>query len=90
MARKCDFCYDLMDKGEIPYCVAACSTRALDYGEVEELKAKYPGAVQTLPPLIDDLSTNPSSLYLPNRLNPDGRISGVIMNEPEEITSEAI
>ena len=90
VARKCDFCYDLIDKGEVPYCVAACSARALDWGDIDALKAKYPGTVQTLPPITDDLSTNPSILYMPNRLNPDGKLAGVILNEPEELASEAI
>ena len=32
---KCDFCYDNLDQGQPPACVAACPMRVLDYGEAE-------------------------------------------------------
>jgi anaerobic dimethyl sulfoxide reductase subunit B (iron-sulfur subunit) len=32
---KCDFCFDQLDQGLPPACVAACPMRVLDYGEVE-------------------------------------------------------
>lgn len=41
IVRKCDSCYVLRKKGEQPACVAACPMRALDFGDVEELKQKY-------------------------------------------------
>lgn len=39
-AGKCDFCLDLLEKGEGPVCVTACPLRVLDWGEVEELERK--------------------------------------------------
>ncbi len=38
---KCDFCYDYLEAGMPPSCVAACPLRALDYGMTEELGALY-------------------------------------------------
>lgn len=40
---KCDMCKDLLAKGEKPICVDACPMRALDFGDIEELKKKYQG-----------------------------------------------
>lgn len=83
-ARKCDFCRLLIDKGENPACVDACVTRALRYGELSELQAEF-GTVNTLPPLPDDVSTGPSLVLTPSRLNPDGSLPGSVINEEEEI-----
>ncbi|RGT43092.1 4Fe-4S dicluster domain-containing protein [Dorea formicigenerans] len=42
--KKCDFCYDLIKNGKNPACVDVCNARALDFGELDDLKAKYAGA----------------------------------------------
>jgi DMSO reductase anchor subunit len=34
---KCDFCYDRIDAGMPPSCVAACPLRVLDYKKIEEM-----------------------------------------------------
>jgi anaerobic dimethyl sulfoxide reductase subunit B len=36
---KCNFCYDSLDAGQPPSCVAACPLRVLDFGTVEALNA---------------------------------------------------
>lgn len=87
-ARKCDFCKDLIDNGENPVCVQSCPVRCLEYGELEDLKAAHPDAVDTLAPLPEDADTMPSSLYSRHRMNPDGALPGEIRNAPEEILSE--
>ena len=47
---KCDTCKDLREAGMQPNCVAACPMRALDFGDVDELRAKYDeGLVSELP-----------------------------------------
>ncbi|MEJ2677653.1 MAG: dimethylsulfoxide reductase subunit B [Gemmatimonadota bacterium] len=47
---KCDFCVDLLDAGRPPACVASCPMRALDFGDMAELEARYgPAAVYPLP-----------------------------------------
>lgn len=52
---KCDSCKALRDAGEVPVCVASCSMRALDFGDIDELKAKYGSD------LVSDIACLPSS-----------------------------
>lgn len=83
-STKCDLCRLLIDKGENPACVDACATRALHYGDIEELKKQY-GSVTYLPPLPENDETGPSIVFTPSRLNPDGTLPGSIINPEEEI-----
>ncbi len=55
VAVKCDACAYLRAKGQKPACVDACPNRALDFGDVDELKAKYGEN------LVSDLSILPDS-----------------------------
>lgn len=55
ITRKCDACASLRAKGENPACVDACPNRALDFGDVDELKAKYG------PDLVHDIAVLPDS-----------------------------
>jgi anaerobic dimethyl sulfoxide reductase subunit B (iron-sulfur subunit) len=41
-ATKCTFCYERIEKGLRPACVAGCMARALDAGPIEELKSAHP------------------------------------------------
>lgn len=41
---KCNMCIDRVAAGQRPACVAACLTRAIDFGTVEEIENKYPDA----------------------------------------------
>jgi anaerobic dimethyl sulfoxide reductase subunit B (iron-sulfur subunit) len=45
--QKCTFCWDRLAVGLAPSCVASCPNRALDFGTVEEIASKYPGAART-------------------------------------------
>lgn len=38
---KCDGCRDLVSEGKQPVCVAACSTRALQFGDIEALRTAH-------------------------------------------------
>lgn len=62
---KCDFCADLIDKGENPACVDACLMRALKYGDIEELKMEY-GGTADVKGLPDSSITRPCVLIKPN------------------------
>lgn len=63
---KCTFCEDLLAVGENPACVDACVMRALDFGELSELQAKY-GDVAEMAPLPKAKFTNPSFVLTPYR-----------------------
>ena len=89
IVHKCDFCMDLIDNGEDPVCVTACIMRALQYGEFDELKAEY-GNVSTVMPLPDPDTTQPSIVFTPNRLNPDGSLPGQIINTAQELESVTV
>jgi anaerobic dimethyl sulfoxide reductase subunit B (iron-sulfur subunit) len=56
---KCDGCADLVDQGENPACVDACLMRAIEFGDIKELRKKY-GAHANLKVLADYKITNPS------------------------------
>lgn len=62
---KCNMCVDLLEKGEKPACVAACSTRALEAGELEQLK-KY-GGTADVTGLPSSKQTNPSLVIKPKK-----------------------
>lgn len=62
ISGKCDACFALRGAGEENACVAACPMRALDFGDIEELRAKYPDAVDAIAALPDPSKTRPSVL----------------------------
>jgi len=62
VVSKCDSCVVRREKGENPVCVDACPLRALDFGDLDDLKAKYgKDLVSTIAPLPTS-STLPSIL----------------------------
>lgn len=64
--RKCDFCRDLLAQGKSPACVAACPMRALDYGQLDELRKKY-GTVNQIRNMPSSTITEPSLVIAPHR-----------------------
>jgi len=78
LMMKCDFCVDVVEQGEAPYCVAACPMRALDFGELDELRAKY-GNSSAVAPLPSADLTKPAFVLTPHRdAQPVGQGSGRI------------
>ena len=63
--------------------------RRLEFGDIEELRAKY-GDVAAIAPITDDTGTGPNVVFTPSRLNPDGALEGVVLNEDHEVVSETI
>jgi len=63
---KCHFCMDAVDRGGKPACVEACPMRALDFGTLEDLKARHSEAAQPFP-LPDPDLTKPALLITPHR-----------------------
>lgn len=67
---KCDSCYAIRHAGGNPVCVDACPLRALEFGDLDELRAKHEGEELTnaLPILPDPELTNPSLLIHPKEI----------------------
>ncbi len=64
---KCDFCLDRLTQGKLPICVAACPTRALDWGPLDELRHKY-GDVREAPGFPYSKEIQPSILFKPKKM----------------------
>ncbi len=62
--EKCNLCYERLDAGEQPVCVAACISRALQFGDMEELQKKA-SVTQNVAGFPDPSLTHPSMLFSP-------------------------
>ena len=63
VVHKCDSCKPLRDAGMNPVCVDACPLRALEFGDLDELKEKHEGEE-----LVDKLAPMPSAGTIPSIL----------------------
>ena len=81
---KCDFCAADIDRGREPACVASCPMRALDWGGIEELRARH-GAVADVYPLPDPSLTRPSVVLTPHRHSVRGRAGTATVSNREEL-----
>jgi anaerobic dimethyl sulfoxide reductase subunit B len=80
---KCDFCQDLQAKGQNPVCVDACVMRALQFGELADLQAKY-GTEASIEPLPAANFTSPSLVITPHKnAQPSGQGTGHIESVEE-------
>jgi len=64
-ASKCTMCVDRLEQGLLPACVTSCPMRALDFGLLSDLKAKYPYAVTSLSGMPDVSSAQPAVIFKP-------------------------
>jgi anaerobic dimethyl sulfoxide reductase subunit B (iron-sulfur subunit) len=81
---KCDFCREELEQGGVPACVAGCSTRALQFGEYDQLSARQ-DSNQLMAPLPPPLLTEPNFVLEPHRdAKPGQTRAGAICN-PEEV-----
>ncbi len=81
---KCDFCYDLLDKGKSPACVSACQMRVLHFGDIDELRAEF-GCVNDIYSLPDPDLTGPAIVLTPHPDAVRGALSGAKIGNQEEI-----
>ena len=63
VAGKCDSCASIRANGGQPQCVAACPMRALEFGDLDELKKAHPDAVS-----ITEIAVMPESATAPTTL----------------------
>lgn len=61
---KCTMCIDRLEKGDAPICVLSCPLRALDFGKLEDMVAKY-GDLRQLDGMPNP-STKPAYIVKPN------------------------
>ncbi|WP_417134196.1 4Fe-4S dicluster domain-containing protein [Rubneribacter badeniensis] len=62
MIVKCDTCKALRADGRNPVCVDACPMRAIEFGDLDELRARHVDAVRELPALPAAGITDPNLL----------------------------
>ncbi|HEX8200749.1 MAG TPA: 4Fe-4S dicluster domain-containing protein, partial [Isosphaeraceae bacterium] len=48
IAQKCTFCYDRLQNGLVPACAQACPTASIQFGPIEELRARAARRVERL------------------------------------------
>lgn len=65
---KCDFCYDRLDEGDSPLCVAACPVQALRQIDIGHLNSLTVDAVQRLYGVMKIRITRPSIRYISLKL----------------------
>ncbi|BAS26232.1 DMSO/selenate family reductase complex B subunit [Limnochorda pilosa] len=61
---KCDGCADLVDQGLNPACVDACVMRAIEFGDIDELRRKH-GGTDRVKGLPDPALTRPAVTVTP-------------------------
>lgn len=65
---KCDSCKPLREAGMVPVCVEGCMMRALDFGELDSLRAKYGDDLVSEVPCMPDASTTTPNLLIKPRV----------------------
>lgn len=82
-AIKCDLCFDRMQEGGRPVCQEACPMRAIQVGEIDELRAQY-GDLAAVAPLPDPATTGPNFVMSePRGAQKVGSDNGAIANVRE-------
>jgi anaerobic dimethyl sulfoxide reductase subunit B (iron-sulfur subunit) len=77
-------CRDYLAQDKLPLCVTMCNQRAFDFGDIEELKAKYPDTTDAVEPLPQP-TTGPSLLIYPHKdAQRSGEGTGRILSLPYE------
>lgn len=85
LVSKCDFCADSLAVGETPACIHICPQRCLDYGELEDLQAKY-GKLTAIEPLPDAAEIGPAIVIVPHKGSVlSGKGTGRLLNRIEDI-----
>lgn len=80
---KCDGCFDLLEQGKPPICVASCPLRAIEFGPIEELRKKH-GNIAEIAPLPKSSLTSPSLVIKLNKnAKPSGDTTGQVINIKE-------
>lgn len=80
---KCNGCYDLVQQGKKPLCVAGCTQKALKFDEIDILRKQY-GDDASIAPLPKDSITRPNLVIQSTPLTkPSGSMLGKVENVNE-------
>lgn len=82
--RKCDGCRARVSEGKDPLCVEACPMRALEFGDINELRDRY-GSVCDVAPLPEGTYTQPNLVITPHRCARHSSESGAVLANEKEI-----
>jgi anaerobic dimethyl sulfoxide reductase subunit B (iron-sulfur subunit) len=66
-ASHCTMCIDRLEQGRMPACAEACPMRALDFGPLDTLSAKY-GTTRDLEDMPSSTTTLPAVIFKPQRI----------------------
>ena len=81
---KCNGCAERVAEGKNPICVDACPVRALEWGDIEELRAAHTGTMAGIAPMPSPDETTPSIAINPcPAAKEPGDTTGAIANEKE-------
>ena len=81
-AFKCTFCYDRQIAGLVPACAKACPTESIQFGPLEEMRARAAARVETL----RDRGVNDAQIYDPAETSVGGiHAVFLLLGRPEEI-----
>jgi molybdopterin-containing oxidoreductase family iron-sulfur binding subunit len=66
VAEKCVFCYQRVDRGEIPACMELCPTRARVWGDLDDPASEVSQRIagREVISLLEEEGTGPSTIYL--------------------------
>jgi len=81
---KCDFCQSELLEGKNPCCVDACPTRALLFGDYEELTRLH-GDKTCIAPLPPPDITSPNIVIIPPKQGRSLNASSGLIQNPEEV-----
>ncbi len=84
VARKCHGCADRIAAGLKPICVESCPVRAIESGDIEELRSKY-GTLADMPPLPDSATTKPNIVLKPSSALESPDIATGFLANPQEL-----
>lgn len=82
VSRKCDGCIARVKVGKTPICVESCPMRALDFGDIEELRTKY-GDLSQIDPLPDPITAPSLILKTCSAAQSEALTTGFVANPLE-------
>ncbi len=71
VARKCTMCKELIDEGELPECVAACTGSALHFGDIDDPESEVSKLVAQAGDLahtLVDTGNRPANIYILDKM----------------------